>query len=446
MNLKKIVLQITLRFFKFFNIFLLSLFTQSAFATLDLELTQGISGAIPIAIVPFKNTSDASSIASIISQDLTNSGLFNVRDQNDLQQQPGSVADINYSYWRNLGVDNLVIGESASQSLNLNLIDIYKQLHNNANNAANTQGNVLLSQRYDVGRTDLRKLAHQISNAIYQKLTGKPGFFTSRIAYVVVTGSGRTHHYRLEVSDYDGYNPKILIESQEPLLSPSWSSSARELAFVAFENHQAKIFAADVTTGKLRLITASPGINSAPAWSPRGDKLAIVLSKTGVAKLYSVALSSGQLTQLTDGASIDTEPTWSPDGSKIAFTSNRGGSPQIYTYNLNSSRVDRVTFNGNYNASASYTPDGKSLILLHRQDRDFNIARYDLASGSLLEITRTTMAESPSISPDGRMVIYAMQYGEHGVLGMASIDGKVQLRLPEKDGNVQEPAWSPSLG
>ena len=419
----------------------LSCLLSPAMAALDLELTQGMEGAIPLAVAPFAWSGAGEQpqppLANIIAQDLRNSGQFQVPAIENLQQHPTTPAAVNVSYWRKLGMDNLAIGRIQSPggrlTVTVDLLDMFKQ-----------EAGSLFSKAFQGSVSNHRELAHTISNALYQRLTGKPGIFNTKLAYVVVLGNiTQNPIYRLEISDYDGKNAKILLEAKSPILSPAWSPDGHALAVVAFENAQAKIFTVDIASGKLRLITALPGINSAPAWSPDGTQLAVVLSKSGYPKIYVVDLRSGHVRQVTQGRFIDTEPSWAPSGRSLLFTSNRGGSPQIYQVDLGTDSIKRLTFKGNYNARGSYSPDGRFIVMLHSDAGNFNIAKMDLATEDILSLTPAGLDESPSLAPNGQMIIYATASGERRILSMVSIDGRVKWRLPEREGSVQEPAWSP---
>jgi TolB protein len=424
------------------------------YAALDLELTQGIQGAMPIAVVPFanqeKNLNSPENIANVVANDLTNSGRFKIPSLDSLQQFPHTSQNIDYDYWKQLNMNDLVVGSVIPQGKNkfkvtFQLIDIYAGQAEQKN--PNVENAILIEKQFSgIDKNRLRSLAHHISDLIYQQLTGDRGIFSTRLAYVIVDKkNGVARRYKLEVSDVDGYNPKPLISSKEPIMSPAWSPDGKSIAYVSFEGDESAIYVQNVATGARRLITRFPGINGAPAWSPNGQQLAVVLTKTGNPKIFLVNLASGGLTQLTDGYSIDTEPSFSPDGTSLLFTSDRGGGPEIYQLNLASRQIQRLTYSGKYNARASFAADGNSIVMLTQDSSGYDIALQDLASGRVTLLTDSGNTQSPTLAPNGKMIAYADQYQGQGVLGIASIDGRIKLRLPSEDGDVQEPAWSPFL-
>lgn len=414
-------------------------------AALSLKLTQGISGAIPVGLQPFQQDSLATvagntTISAVIHNDLQNSGQFHVVEPGILDTLRPDQAKLDLTRWQKRGVDTLITGQLKSLSdgryrVSFKLFNVYTP-----------KQPALLSQSFVTTAGGMRHLAHHISDLIYKKLTGTRGIFSTKIAYVVDRQkNAQDAHYELVVADADGFGPHVLLSSSQPIMSPTWTPNGQSIAYVSFEGHRESIYLQNLASGKRRLISDFPGINSAPAFSPDGHRLALVLTKTGNPKIYIFNLLTHYLTQLTHGYSIDTEPAWAPDGQSILFTSSRGGSPQIYRDYLKGKRVERITFDGNYNARASFLPNGQAVIMMHRETTRFGIAKQDLGTGFIQSLSNSGSDESPSVSPNGRMIIYARESGDHRGLAVVSVDGRIRLRLPSRDGNVQEPAWSPFL-
>lgn len=428
----------------FYLIFLWSnlMFSCSAHAILSMELTRGLASAIPIAIVPFAaDGSLPQDVSGIISNDLANSGRFKVYGQGLVKQFPHAAGEVSSDYFNHLGTDNVVVGKVVSlggdrYQISFQLLDLL--------NGKGSES-IVLEKKYQIFGSEMRKLSHHISDLIYERMTGTPGIFSTKIAYVVVQRSPQAAaRYLLEVADQDGYNPRPLLSSTQPLMSPSWAPNGKQIAYVSFENHHAGIYLQNVVTGERRLLSEFPGINGAPAWSPDGSKLALVLSKSGSPNIYVMNANGSNLRQLTHDFYINTEPAWSPDGKSLLFTSTRSGGPQIYQVTLATGAVARLTYDGDYNARASYTRDGKFVAMIHKVSGIYNIALLDLDTGNIRVLNGTVGdSSSPSLAPNGSMIIYDTVYAGRNVLGMVSSDGRVQLRLPARNGEAQDPAWSP---
>jgi TolB protein len=409
-------------------------------------LTRGVAGATPIAVVPFAATGGTPplDLSAVVSNDLQNSGRFKVYGRDALSNFPSDAHEVQSDYFRNLGADNVVIGKVVSvgdgkYQVSFQLLDVVRGKNLPAEQA-------ILDDKFVVSAEQLRPLAHHISDLIYEKILGVRGIFSTRVAYIRVNRSVTPNQYVLEVSDQDGENPHPLLTSTDPIMSPAWSPNGRKVAYVSFENRRAAIFVEDVASGAREIVSSTKGINGAPAWSPDGRKLALVLSKDGSPNIYVLDLGTRQLTQMTHDWSINTEPAWSPDGRSIIFTSNRGGGPEIYKINVANRASSRLTYDGSYNARGSYSPDGNHIVMLHQESGVFNIGILDLNTGSFRLLTNSAGDnESPSIAPNGSMVLYGALYSGRSVLGMVSSDGRVQVRLPARDGDVQDPAWSPFL-
>jgi len=422
-----------------FAMLLALLASGPAGATLTIQITGGATGAMPIAVVPFgwqgKAAKAPVDVSKVVRDDLARSGYFAPIGKSQLPAQPTHASDVNFQQWRNAGVDTLVIGRIQQTSenkfeLRFHVFDALR-------------GKQVTAYQIPVDRGHLRYSAHHVSDLIYEKLTGKPGAFETRIAYVSVKHQNGSKVYRLMVADADGYDPRAAVTAREPILSPAWSPDGRKLAYVEFVHNRPRIYVQDLATGKRRVVSKREGLNGAPAWSPDGHKLAITLSPQGNADIYILDLKSGKLTQVTHDPGIDTEPSWSPDGKKLAFTSDRGGSPQVYEMTLANHSVQRLTFENGYNASPHWSPDGKSIALVTEQNGKFDIGVLNVKTGSLRVLSDGPRDESPSFAPNGSMIMYASNDGDRGVLATVSFDGGARQRLSGQNEDVQEPAWGP---
>ena len=385
----------------------------AANAVLTMELTRGVAGAIPITIKPFviNGNEPTQDVSGIVGTDLQNSGRFKLVNSDGQNTVTGQI--------NGLGGDRYQVSFQMDD----------------------------LKRTYTVSGNQLRAVSHHISDLVYERITGVRGVFSTKLAYVVVQRDPRGTRYILELADQDGYNPRPLLNSPEPIMSPSWSPNGKQIAYVSFENKQAAIFLQDVSSGGRRLLSQFPGINGAPAWSPDGKKLAVVLSKSGSPNIYVMDIGSRSLKQVTHDYYINTEPSFSPDGRSLLFTSNRGGGVQVYQVNLGSGAVSRISYDGDYNARASYTSDGNHIAMIHRSSGIYNIAILDLDNGTTRVVSGKAMdSASPSIAPNNSMILYDTLAGGRNVLGMVSSDGRVQLILPARNGEAQDPAWSPYLG
>ena len=417
---------------------LLLLCVGQAQAGLTIEITKGAQGALPIAIVPFAagGASPNEDVAAIVAADLQRSGRFNPMPAADMLERPSEAAQINFQNWRVLGMDNLIIGkvraaDGGNFDIDFQLFDVF-------------QGNPLMGYTIHAAPAELRRAAHHIADLIYEKLTGEKGAFNTRIAYITAT-RGPTPSYTLMVADSDGYNPQVILRSKQPIMSPSWSSNGRRLAYVSFEKHRSEVYIQDVASGARESVASYPGINGAPAWSPDGRYLALTLSRGGNPDIYVMSLSSKLLTRITDNPGIDTEADWSHDGSTIYFTSDRGGKPQIYSVAASGGSATRVTFDGDYNARPEISSDGKKLAMMHRTSKGFTIAVQDMQTHQLTVLSDGGQDESPSFAPNGSMILYASSKDHRGVLMAVSVDGRVRQSLMATEGDVREPAWSPML-
>jgi TolB protein len=416
-------------------------FCSAARAEFVVEITRGQSEAIPIAVVPFSSPQETAAsfdVADLVSDDLTRSGRFNAMDRKDMLEQPHSGAAIAFDDWRRLNSDYMVVGQlSAQGSDRFNIVfELYNVLTRQR----------LLGYQISTNRAGLRLASHQVADMVFEKIIGVRGAFATRVAYISVLGHLPNRRYRLIVADADGDNPRIIMESNEPLMSPAWSPDGQSLAYVSFEDKLPSVYVQTLKTGERHRVSARAGVNQAPAWSPDGKKLALTLStRDGNLDVYVLDLATLGLTRITDDPAIDTEPQWSKDGNSLYFTSDRSGGPQIYKLSLTpGSKPRRLTFQGVYNARPRLSPDESQLTFVTQEDGAYRIATMDLNGRNDVQVlTKGHFDVSPSYAPNGAVVIYASRDQGRGVLAMVSSDGRVQQRLLSPEGEVQEPAWGP---
>jgi TolB protein len=418
-----------------------AVFCPRAQAELVVEITNGQAEAIPIAVVPFGSAEEAAAsfdVAKVVSDDLARSGRFRSMDRKDMIEQPHTGANIGFDDWRRLNNDYILVGQVQPQGPDR--YNVVFELYNVLNHQR------LLGYQISANKPGLRLASHQVADMVFEKILGVRGAFATRVAYVSVLGRLPNRSYRLIVADADGENPRIVMQSNEPLMSPAWSPDGQSLAYVSFEDRLPSIYVQLLKTGDRHRVSARAGVNQAPAWSPDGKKLALTLStREGNLDIYTLDLTTQALTRITDDPSIDTEPQWSKDGQSLYFTSDRAGGPQIYRVGIHpGDKPRRLTFQGTYNARPRLSPDESQLAFVTQEDGGYRIATMDLKGrGDVQVLTKGRFDVSPSYAPNGAVIIYASRDRGRGVLALVSADGRVQERLVSSEGEVQEPAWSP---
>ena len=409
-----------------------------AHAELVIEITRGVENPIKIAVVPFQVKSSGAfdaDLARLIESNLERSGQFRRVGRETMLSLPGPDDEVFYRDWRAIDSEYTVVGSIARDDdsflVRYALHDVYGE-------------RILFAERVPGDSSSLRDIGHYISDRIYESLTGLKGIFSTRLLYVTAERrSEKDQTFKLILSDADGGRPRTIFQSSEPILSPAWSPDGSRVAYMSYRAKRPGIYIQTLATGEVQRVTSFPGLNSAPSFSPDGRKLVLTLSKDGNPELYVANLRTGELTRMTKHFAIDTEASWSPDGRSILFTSSRGGKPQLYMMNVASKTIKRVTFDGDYNSNGAFTPDGKSIVFVHRTAKRFHIAQMNLITRQISILTETDLDESPSVAPNGTMVIYATSNNEKSLLGLVSMDGRVRVRLPSVSESVREPTWSP---
>ena len=406
----------------------------SARAALTIDIVGAGERQIPIAVVPFANDGKlAQSISDVIAQDLKRSGIFRLVDS--AAGTPHELNEVSYADWTN--VDNLVIGSVETQPGNqvmvkFRLLDVVKQVE--------------LFGQVSVRGTNARFIGHRAADLIYEKLTGTPGSFSTRIAYVARQGRKNS----LTVADSDGYGELAIKTISEPIMSPAWSPDGNQLAYVTLESGHAVVYIQTLATTHRMVLSDARGSNSAPTWAPDGKHLAVVLTRDGSPQIYLIRSDGGDLRRLTFGGSIDTEPSFSPDGRSLLFTSDRGGSAQIYKMSLGGGAAERLTFEGGNNFSPRYSPDGKSFVFAHQANGRFYIAVQDFQSKQMQLLTEGGWEKKPSFSPNGKLVLFGIESGARGTLATVPSDGRIKYsKLKDVTSaqiqDLREPTWGPLL-
>lgn len=403
----------------------------TSYAQLHLEIAKAPEQAPKIAIVPF---SGDQSLYPVIEQDLNRSGRFTSSSKN--LAATASMNNANGAAWKAVGVPYVVNGEvktnaDGSLAVHYQLYDVEKQQY-------------LLNELLTAPASRMRSAAHMISDAIYQALTGIKGDFSGRIAYVLRNPATPENRYTLQIADTDGEQPKTILSSRDPILSPAWTPDAKKIAYVSFETKRPAIYVQDLATGQREKLAGFRGLNGAPSFSPDGKSMLFTASMHDNPEIYQMDLTTRQLQRMTNNSAIDTEARYTPDGKGFIFTSDRGGSAQIYKHNFSDNSTKRLTFRGAFNARGSLSADGKYVALVHRPSgSNYKVAIQEISTGITNILTPTSLDESPSFSPNGQMVVYATREGTRGLLAIMSTDGRFRMNLPSEQGEVREPAWAP---
>ncbi|QGX41087.1 Tol-Pal system beta propeller repeat protein TolB [Permianibacter aggregans] len=432
-----------------------------AHADLEIVITEGLDDARPVAVVPFawqgSTAEPPQDIGNIIARDLERSGRFRPLSLMNLPERPTRAGDVNLSKWRTLGIEAVVVGRITETApgqyqVGFELVDVFKGKGQGAGNLTlsggeliSGAGNVIEARQHLVQNAGLRMHAHRIADIVYEKLTGVRGAFATYIAYVNVDHSDSRYPFKLYMADSDDYNPRLMAQSREPIMSPAWSRDSKKLAYVSFEGGRSQIVVQELATGNRQTVASFAGINGAPSWSPDGTKMAMTLSYEGNAEVYIYDLATRTTKRITVSSAAETDPMFAPDGKHLYYTSDRGGRPQIYRTHLASGQVERVTFEGTYNSEPRFNGDPNKMVFVNQTDGQYRVSIMDLRTKTMQILTDTQLDQSPTLAPNGSMVIYATIYQGRQMLAAVSTDGRFKARLQARKGEVRAPAWSPFL-
>lgn len=412
------------------------LLTLPVHAQITVEITRGNDNATSLAVVPFAHDAGValSDTAEIIAANLRRSGRFNPLNRDSMLSLPSTDSEIVYTEWRQLKVEYLVVGNVTDTG---NLLRLRYTLHSVARTSVIDRGELYTNP------DEIRRNAHRLSDAIYQKLTGVRGVFDTRIAYTLEQRT--SPRYALHVADADGGNDKVLLRSAHPILSPQWSPDAKELAYVSFEPGHPSVYRYNFSQQSATPLLQDTEYSSAPAFSPDGRSIAVVLARENNVDIYLFTLEGKMIRRVTRHFAIDTEPNFSADGKSLLFTSDRGGSPQVYRVAVRGGTPTRLTQLGNYNARPISMPDGSGMLVVHGSKGDYHIARQSFVSAEVNVLSDTMLDESPTVAPNGHMLMYAANHRARGVMVVVSIPSGAAARLQSRNGEIADPAWSPFL-
>lgn len=422
--------------------FLLSL---PAHAQLEIDITKGNLDPVQIAVPNFLASTQSerdlgTQISQVIRADLERSGLFKALDPASfLETQTNIDYKPTFADWRVIKADALVSGrittESSSRILvEFRLWDVFA-------------GQQLKGVRFATTPDNWRRTAHKASDAIYEALTGESGYFDSRIVFIDERGPKTNKTKRLAIMDQDGENPVYLLGGSNLVLTPRFSPNSQTIVYMSFENSNPNIYLLDIETGRRELLGDFPGMTYAPHLSPDGNSLILTMERRGNSDIYVMDLKSRSTTRLTTDPAIDVSASYSPDGKKIVFTSDRGGSPQLYTMDANGKNVKRISFGKGRYSAPIWSPRGDKIAFARSSGNKNGIGVMDVDGKNDRILTDSYMDESPTWSPNGRVIIFSREYrGTEGRSEVWSVDLTGQnLRRVDTPGMASDPAWSPLL-
>ncbi len=417
-------------------------------AEVRIDITQGVVEPIVVAVSPFYGSGPndqtyGRDIAGVIEQNLTRSGLFQALPANRFPQDPSALtAEPIFGDWQVLQAQALVTGMVAPEPdgrlrVEFRLWDVVAQVQ-------------LTGLAYFTAEDNWRRVAHIVSDAIYERITGETGYFDTRVVYIAESGAPDRRIKRLAIMDQDGFNHRYLTDGRTLVLTPRFSPTAQEITYLSYFSNKPRVYLFNIDTGRQELLGDFPGITFAPRFSPDGNKVIMSLGVAGNSNIHTLDLRTRQQEQLTGSASIDTSPSYSPDGTRIAFESDRGGSQQLYVMNADGSNVQRISFGDGKYAGPVWSPRGDLIAFTRILGGRFAIGviRPD-GSGERI-LTEAFHVEGPTWAPNGRVLMFFRETptadGRGRVARLLTIDltGRNERLVPTPI-DASDPAWSPLI-
>jgi len=415
-------------------------FTAQAFAALQVDVNQGNVQPLPIAIPDFVgDAASGANIARVVRADLERSGLFKPLDPKSFIEQIKNVnAAPTFANWRVINAQGLVTGQTTMQPdgrlrVDFRLWDVYGESQ-------------MLGLQYFTEPENWRRIAHLVSDAIYERITGEKGYFDTRIVFISEGGPAKNRRKKLAVMDEDGANPIFLTKGDYLVLTPRFNPTAQMIAYMSYIAGKPRVYLFDLESGRQEMLGNFPNMTFSPRFSPDGNKVAMTLENGGNSDIYVMDLRTRAYTRLTTDPAIDTSPSFSPDGRQITFESDRGGSQQVYVMNADGSNQHRISFGGGRNGTPVWSPRG-DMIAFTKQDRGiFHIGVMRPDGGGERIISNGWEDEGPTWAPNGRVLMYSrtLQGGRGSQIWSVDVTGRNERRVLTP-GDASDPAWSPLI-
>ena len=417
--------------------------------TLRLDITEGQIAPIPVAVADFTGLDGVPSdvgrqISQVISDDLISSGLFTAIDSAAFISPPSSPSlRPDFSNWTPLGAKGLVVGSAFIDSDGL--LQVEFALWDVVSQRRITEGGGSADQ------AGLRRIAHQIADFVYEEFTGDSAYFDTQIVYVSESGPASRRVKRLAIMDQDGHNHRFLTSGLDLVLTPRFSPTAHEIAYLNYFNDEPNVYLLDVASGRTERLGSFPGMTFAPRFGPDGNKLIMSLAEDGQTDIFEMDLRTQGITQLTRSASIDTSPSYSPDGKRIVFNSDRGGTQQLYIMRSDGTKVQRISFGEGRYATPVWSPRGDIIAFTKIYRGEFYIGVMNVDGSGERLLARGFLVEAPTWAPNGRVLMYFKQNptaedgsGGETYLYRVDITGFNEQRVVTP-AHASDPAWSPLL-